>query len=270
MNTAKLSPTQFCGGEQCACAHCGEDSYAGACFSQQTETARRCLARRRATASREAREKSILAVLPPPLRYTAFMDLMALPFVSQIIAFIDSSKYFLFFFGALPEGPLLTISAGFLYRLGQVEFWPVYLALVAGDFVSDLIWYAVGYWGARPFFSRYGKYFDLTPETIEKVKKRFSLYSDRILIISKLTMGFGLALATLTVAGMLRVPFWRYAFINLACGFFWTLFLLTVGYFFGNAYKLIPGYLSIVFLILSIFIIFFGLRAASRYLARTE
>lgn len=90
------------------------------------------------------------------------------------------------------------------------------------------------------------------------------------LVISKLTMGFGLALATLTVAGMLRVPFWRYAVINLVCGFIWTLFLFGVGYFFGNVYELIPGYLKIVFAVLSFAAFFFGIRAASRRLARSE
>jgi len=188
--------------------------------------------------------------------------------MGQIIAFIDSSKYALFFAGSFTEGPIVMISGGFFYHLGQVAFWPAYLALVAGDFVADLTWYVVGYWGARPFFSRYGHYFDITPSIIEKIEKRFHHYSDWILAISKLTMGFGLALATLTIAGMLRVRFWRYAAINLACGFIWTLFLFIIGYFFGNVYQLIPEYLKVAFVTVVLVSLFFGIKALSRRLAR--
>jgi membrane protein DedA with SNARE-associated domain len=190
--------------------------------------------------------------------------------MSSLIALLAASKYVLFFLGTLTEGPLVMISGGFFYHLGQVLFWPTYLALVAGDFAADLLWYVVGYWGARPFFNRYGHYFDITPAIIGKIERRFHHYSDWILVISKLTMGFGLALATLTVAGMLRVSFWRYAAINLVCGFIWTFFLFAIGYFFGNVYELIPGYLNVVFAILTFLVFFFGIKAASRYLARSE
>jgi len=186
-----------------------------------------------------------------------------------MIAFIESSKYVLLFFGAFTEGPLVMIGGGFLYHLGQVMFWPTYLALVAGDFAADLTWYIVGYWGARPFFNRYGRYLDLTPEIIKKIEERFHYHSDWILAVSKLTMGFGLALATLTVAGMLRVPFWRYAAINLVCGFIWTLFLFIIGYFFGNVYQLIPEYLKVVFVVVVLISLFFGIKTLSRRLARS-
>ncbi|MCX6787360.1 MAG: DedA family protein [Candidatus Kaiserbacteria bacterium] len=198
------------------------------------------------------------------------MDLLSLPFVQQVVIFVESSKYILLFLGTLVEGPLMMLGSGLLYHLGQVTFWPVYLVLVFGDLTADVGWYIVGYWGARPFFDRYGHYLGLTPDVIEKVERRFNHFSDRILIISKLTMGFGLSLATLTIAGMLRVPFWRYAVINLFCGFIWTAFLFYIGYFFGNIYELVPGYLRIAFVICSLLAAFFGIRALNRHLARAE
>jgi membrane protein DedA with SNARE-associated domain len=183
---------------------------------------------------------------------------------------LDIFPYILLFVGTFFEGPLMMVSGGFLYHIGQVLFWPTYIALIAGDFAADLAWYVIGYWGARPFFNRYGRYFDVTPAVIEKIERRFHRRADLVLIVSKLTMGFGLALATLTVAGMLRVSFSRYMLINLVCGFFWTLFLFTIGYFFGNIYELMPKHLGIVFAFLSLAVFFFGLRAAARYLARND
>ena len=54
-------------------------------------------------------------------------------------------------------------------------------------------------------------------------------------------MGFGFAVVTLMVAGMLKVSFKRYVVINLFGGFIWTAMLLVIGYFFGNIYTLITG-----------------------------
>lgn len=186
------------------------------------------------------------------------------------IIWIGSSKYILLFFGTLIEGPVVMVMSGFLFRLGQFDFVPMYLMLVFGDFVADLGWYAVGYFGARPATYRYGKFLGITPEIVEKIERRFKKYQDRILIISKLTMGFGFALVTLVVAGMLKVSFKRYALLNFIGGFFWTLFLLIAGYFFGNIYLLITPTLKVEFLIIGTLVIFLMFRIANRRLKKIE
>lgn len=190
---------------------------------------------------------------------------------TQLISLLSASKYPLLFFGTLLEGPIFMMVGGVLYRLEQLSFWPMYAALVAGDFVADLIWYAVGYFAARPLIARgWGRFIDLTPENVAKIEERFHRYHTGILIVSKLTMGFGFALATLMVAGMLRVPLVRYAVINLLCGLVWTLFLIYVGYFFGNLFALIPAHLQWVLGAAALVIVFFGLRALNRYFARAD
>ena len=198
------------------------------------------------------------------------MNWMSLPLMHQLVNFVDSSKYVLFFLGTFFEGPVVMMGAGFLLRLGQISFWPVYLVVVIGDFASDIGWYVIGYHGARPFFNHYGHYLGITPAVIEKIQKRFHRHSVWILVVSKLTMGFGFALATLTVAGMLRVPFWRYLIINLVCGFIWTLFVFFIGYFFGNVYEFVPEYLRILFILCALTAVIFGVRALSHRLASTD
>ena len=83
-------------------------------------------------------------------------------------------------------------------------------------------------------------------------------------------MGFGFALATLLVAGMLHVPFKRYAILNFLGGFIWTAFLMIVGYFFGNVYSSIAGPLKIAFIPFAVIVVVFTLWAVNRYLVRTE
>lgn len=160
--------------------------------------------------------------------------------LAPVLGVLESSKYILLFIGCYIEGSAVMMTAGLLWHLGVVDFWPAYAALIAADTLSDIMWYTIGYHGARRFFARWGHWFGITPESIAKVERRFHHYHLRILLISKLTMGFGLAVPVLTVAGMLRVPFGRYLAINVAGGIVWIACLMIIGYYFGNVLAHIP------------------------------
>ncbi len=164
-----------------------------------------------------------------------------------LLPWLESSKYVLLFLGAAFEGPAVMMTGGFLFRLGQFSFLPMYLALVLGDFTSDMTYYCVGRFGTRLFILRFRRFLGVTPEIIEKVESRFLKYHQKILIISKMTMGMGFATVTLMVAGMFRTPTKNFVLINLIGGFIWTGFVVGLGYYFGNIYSQISGPLKIIF-----------------------
>ncbi|OGG76463.1 hypothetical protein A2950_00670 [Candidatus Kaiserbacteria bacterium RIFCSPLOWO2_01_FULL_55_19] len=145
-------------------------------------------------------------------------------------------RYLALFFLTLAQGPLAMTLGGFLLRLDYFTFWPTYLVLMAGDLVGDTLWYLVGYHAGRRFVVRFGKFFSITETTIAKTEEVFHRYTNRILLISKITMGFGFAIATLLVAGMSRIPFRSYILFNAVGQLFWTGLLLAVGYFLGDLY----------------------------------
>jgi membrane protein DedA with SNARE-associated domain len=113
-------------------------------------------------------------------------------FYLGFLTWIHSSRYLLLFIGAIIEGPVLMVTAGFLLKLNQFNLVPMYFALIAGDFTADMGWYAVGYFGARPLIDKVGRFLNITPEIIAKIEARFKMYQDKILFISKITMGLGL------------------------------------------------------------------------------
>lgn len=158
-------------------------------------------------------------------------------------------RYALTFVLAIFEGPMVMVACGILLKLRFFYFWPIYLSLMLGDFTADLAWYWVGFYGGRSFVDRFGKYFSLTPDVIEKVEDFFHKHQDKILFISKITMGFGFAVATLFVAGLVKIPFKRYALFNFLGGFIWTGLLLTVGYFFGNLYAVLNKGFKVAFIV---------------------
>ena len=186
------------------------------------------------------------------------------------MAWLHASRYALLFVGCILEGPVVMLTAGFLLRLNQFSFFPMYFALMAGDFTADMGWYAVGYLGARPLINKVGGFLNITPEIIDKIEKRFKTYQNKILFISKITMGFGFALATLVVAGMLHVNIKKYALFNFLGGFIWTGMLVAVGFFFGNVYDVLARPFKVVFVLAAMVIVVLGLRFINRYLVNTE
>ncbi len=187
-----------------------------------------------------------------------------------LISWIESSKYVLLFIGCIFEGPIVMMASGFLFKLGQFNLLPMYTSLVLGDFTADILWYCLGRFGTRSAIFKYGYIINLTPKILEKVEDNFLKYHEKILIISKLTMGLSFAMAVLVVAGIFKVPFKNYAVLNLLGGFIWTAFLITVGYFFGNIYTAIPESAKIIFTVSSLILIILGLRFANNYLKTVE
>jgi membrane protein DedA with SNARE-associated domain len=191
-------------------------------------------------------------------------------FLGSIVAFFQVTKYPLIFLGCYIEGTVVMMGAGLLWHEGLVDFWPAYIALVLGDFLSDLMWYFIGYYAARKTIDKWGPRFGITPENVSKVERRFHKYHIQILYISKLSMGFGLAVATLTTAGMLRVPLSRYIAINLSGGLVWVFAMMMVGYYFGNVLAYIPEQLQLIFALGVLTAAFFGLKWLSQKLATSD
>lgn len=186
---------------------------------------------------------------------------------SLVLGFFESSKYVLLFLGSFTEGAFVMMAGGVLWQQGQTEFWPTYAVLLAGDFISDLMWYGVGYIGARRVINRFGRYMGLTPVVIEKIQHRFNRYRISILIISKLTNGFGTGAGTILVAGMLRVPLAAFALISLLGGVVWVFMIMFIGYYFGNVIDLVPSGLKIIAGIIGIMLLAWFLGHINRRLS---
>jgi membrane protein DedA with SNARE-associated domain len=164
------------------------------------------------------------------------------------------------------EGPILAMICGVLYKLGLVPFAPIYIALIIGDLFGDTFWYCVGYYFGHPFIKRFGKYFSLTESGVASVSRIFHKHENSILLISKMTMGLGFALVTLVTAGIVKIPFKRYISLNFVGQFFWTAFLMVIGYFLGNLYLQINGILGALFVAALMVVFFFGLAGWGKYM----
>jgi membrane protein DedA with SNARE-associated domain len=160
-------------------------------------------------------------------------------------------KYPLVFLGCIIEGPLVMIAAGFLLRLGHFEFWPLFGTIIIGDLIADIFWYYLGYFFLDRILHRHGHWFSITPELVTKTKTYFARYHDTLLIISKATLGFGLILGVLMVAGASRVPLRRFLAMNFLGELVLVVILLSLGYFFGEMYNQISEGFRLAFVIIT-------------------
>jgi membrane protein DedA with SNARE-associated domain len=190
-------------------------------------------------------------------------------FITYSLGLVSYFKYPLLMVGAVIEGPILMIACGFLFHQGVFPLIPLFLALLIGDLIGDVIWYYVGYHFAEKILNKHGEFFGVKPEIFEKTKKLFHKYHTKILLISKLIMGLGLALAVLMVAGATRVSFKKYMLLNTVGEFFLVAWLLMVGYYLAEIYsKYIADVFKVGFILGTILILVLFLYFISRFIRR--
>ena len=145
-------------------------------------------------------------------------------------------KYALIAFAAPLGGPLLILAAGFLLHEGLVTLPWVFLAIAFGELFLDSLWYAIGYRYAAGFIKRYGHFFSVTPELFLRTETFFNKKGPFMLLISKITMGFGMTQVIFMTAGATRV---RFSLFMLMCSLgeiIWVSLILFIGYSYADLY----------------------------------
>lgn len=168
-------------------------------------------------------------------------------------------RYFLLFLGAAIEGMNTIVLSGFLVSINKVSFLPIFLLSILGVTINGYIWYVVGYYaGAKPL-DRWGRKDPKGRKIIEKVEEYFNRYSDRAILLTKLT--WSLTVATLIMAGSFKYNLKKFTWYNFLGSAGWAAILFFVGYFFGESYKIFLTYLRNFFYLL----IFLGAAVALIY-----
>ena len=145
---------------------------------------------------------------------------------------------------ACAEGPWISLILGVVLRLGFLYFWPIYIALMVGDLVGDVVWYYVGRRYGHSFIAKHGHRFNITEAGVERLTRLFHKHKHVVLFLSKISNGMGFALVTLMTAGMVKIPFGRYIVVNAVGQLAWTGFLIGTGFFFSSLYITVDNVLG--------------------------
>jgi membrane protein DedA with SNARE-associated domain len=153
---------------------------------------------------------------------------------ATVIAWLAQYRYVVLFPLVVIEGPIVTVIAGFLTSLGQLNFFICYPLIVVGDVLGDLIMYAQGRWGGKPAVSRWGHHFGIKPEVIVRLENRFKDHPGKTLLFGKISHFFGAPI--LLAAGMARMRISKFLWYNFLGTIPKSLVLLLIGFYFGQAY----------------------------------
>ncbi len=186
----------------------------------------------------------------------------------NFLLFLVGYKYLLLFLGIVIEGPILMVASGILIHIKFFDLTTAFIVILAGDLVGDVVWYYIGYFFAGPFIKKYGKFIKITPEVFENAKGLFHKYHVKILLISKITIGFGMSLATLMAAGATRVSLKKFLMLNFLGEIILVSVLLSVGYFFGQLYNSIADTMKIYFVVGAIVVMGISTYYFTKYIKR--
>jgi membrane protein DedA with SNARE-associated domain len=113
------------------------------------------------------------------------------------------------------------------YSIGLVILFG-FLGATAGADVG----YYLGYKGGRPFVERFGSIFHIRPEHIARSELFFARHGDRAVLLARFVLG--LRTWGSMLAGMARMPFWRFQLFSAIGGLVWAAVIGLAGYLVGS------------------------------------
>lgn len=110
---------------------------------------------------------------------------------------------------------IINIPAGMLVADNHSLMWPVLIAAYVGVICGDVLWFiVVSRWGARLLHVRRFKRI-LHPRRLLQAKYRIDRHGAWIIVLARFIPAS--RTTTITVAGMLHLPFWKFFFATVSC-----------------------------------------------------
>ena len=196
---------------------------------------------------------------------------LANPSFVELVQWVISHGYFLFFIVAFFEGPLITAAAGVAAALGYYSFPLIIIISVLGDLTADLVYYTIGYWGRRTLIIRYGSYVGLTKERMKSLERLLHRHAGKALVIIKLSPV--IPVPGLIMVGSARVPIRKFIRASLLITLPKSLLFGSMGFFAGKTYERLGGIISnsmslITFIVVVIFVTYFIYKKISARIAQ--
>jgi membrane protein DedA with SNARE-associated domain len=109
----------------------------------------------------------------------------------------------------------------------------------AGATVGADLGYFLGYRGGRPFVERFGAALRIRPEQLARAELFFARHGDKAIVGARFILGLRTWASML--AGMARMPFWRFQVFSAIGGLAWAVLIGLAGYFLGSNLALLEA-----------------------------
>ncbi|MFD0772161.1 DedA family protein [Bacillus sp. CGMCC 1.60114] len=116
------------------------------------------------------------------------MEQLILDFIHYLKQFSYFGVIFALTFEFVPAEIVLPLVGYWVYE-GDMTFWIAVLAGTIGGTTGPLTLYALGYYGGRPLLLKYGKYFFIKEEQIQKADDFFAKYGHVVAFTGRFVPG---------------------------------------------------------------------------------
>jgi membrane protein DedA with SNARE-associated domain len=170
---------------------------------------------------------------------------IAVVFVTRIIGTLGYPGVFLFMAlesACMPiPSEIVLVFAGFLAARGDFTVVGALAMGLAGALTGSSMAYAVGRFGGRALVLRWGKYFLVTAERLDRTQEWFARYGGRAIFICRLVSGLRAVISV--PAGLARMSYPRFLAYTAAGTGLWVVTAVLVGYFVGEEWQAIAHWL---------------------------
>jgi membrane protein DedA with SNARE-associated domain len=142
----------------------------------------------------------------------------------------------------VPGETILLLASFLAYSSDELHLPYIILIGVCAATLGDNLGYAIGYRGGRRLLDRYRNVFRIKPETIFRGERMFEQYG--AVTISFARFIFGLRVIAGPLAGVLRMPWKRFAVFNFLGALLWVTVISIVGYKFGKHWDRLMDYVE--------------------------
>lgn len=182
-----------------------------------------------------------------------------------VFSLISNYGYFGMFLGMVLEAVIIVIpseailaTGGILASRGVFSFWGAFLIGLIGSVFCAIVIYFMGYFGGRAFIRKYGKYFFMKEEELEKSDSWFNRYGMLGALIGR---NFPIIRTLISLPiGIMRMSFVKFLIYTTIGSIPWTLLFVYVGYALGSSWIVVSAkmsYLKVPIQILLCFLVIF-------------
>ena len=166
-----------------------------------------------------------------------------------VLNLISNYGYFGMFLGMVLEAVIIAIpselilaTGGILSSRGIFTLQGAFLIGLIGSVFCAIVIYFMGYFGGRPFIRKYGKYFFMKEEDLEKSDSWFNKYGMLSALIGR---NFPIVRTLISLPiGITRQPFIKFIIYTTIGSIPWTFLFVYLGYCLGENWIVITTYIN--------------------------
>jgi len=137
---------------------------------------------------------------------------------------------------------IIMIPAGYLAYQGEMNLYIIVLVGILGSVLGALLNYYLAMYLGRKIILKYGKYFFIKEETLDKLDTFFTKHGEISTFTGRLIPGIRQLISL--PAGLARMNIAKFSFFTALGAGIWVVVLVAIGYLVGSNQELISEYMK--------------------------